>query len=116
MAEISHEDPARRTVTIFGDCPVLCHAIAHLLQPGGYELHLVDTNREEPAPARSDVVLVTAGSHEPAHFAAEAPVLWLVDTLEEAEHLGEKAILWPCAAKELRVRVAARVLAGATPI
>lgn len=116
MAEITHEDPTRRTVTILGDCPVLCHAIAHLLRPGGYEARIVDTARDEPAPARPDVVLVTTGKHDPARLAADAPVLCLVDTPEEAERLGERGLLWPCAAEELRARIAACVRADAAPV
>lgn len=104
--EITHEDPARKTVSILGDCPVACRAIAHFLRSGGYEARIVEVTCGEPVPAHSDLALVIAGSRAASRLPADVPVLWLVDTREEAERVGEMCILWPCAAEDLRARVA----------
>lgn len=113
-AEITPGDHRRTTVAILGDCPVVGEAIAYLLRSGGYEARLVDAARGEPA--RADLVLVAAGHPGPERFAGDAPVLWLVDTPEEAERLGGRGILWPCGAGELRARVSELVRAGAAPV
>lgn len=103
----------RNTVAILGDSPVICHAIAHLVEPGGYETRIFDTAQEEAALTGVDVVLVTAGvdsSNWRSPGCAEVvPVIWLVDTPEEKEALVGRGILWPCTAKELQDSVSAAI-------
>lgn len=96
-------------MAILGDSPVVCNAIAHLMQSGGYETRIVDTARCETVPPEADVVLVTAGTHSKARGSGRpvrdvVPVLRLVDTPEEKASLGESGILWPCPAAELHAR------------
>lgn len=120
MADTSCERSARGTVAILGDCPVTCHAIAQLLRSRGYEARLVDTVRGETAPGEPELVLLTAMASPdddgPRRLVAGSRALRLVDTPEEAERMGEKALLWPCAAEELCARVDALVSAGAAPL
>lgn len=114
MVEIPHADPERTTVNILGDNPVVGEAIAELLRSGGYEARVEDPDLGEPV--EPDLVLVTAVHHDPVRLAAGVPVLWLVDTPEEAERLGGRGLLWPCGAEELRGRVAALARAGVAPL
>lgn len=98
-------------MAILGDSPVVCQAIAHLMQSGGYETRIVDTARCETPPAETDVVLVASGTASGGQGPGwDVPVLWLVDTREEKSALGEKGILWPCTAAELQVRVSSALV------
>lgn len=97
---------------------MVCHAIAHLMESGGYEARIFDTVHYESAYPEADVVLITAGAspvgQDPAWLAGSVPVLKLVDTPEEKEALGDKGLLWPCAAEELRARISDAVGASAS--
>lgn len=100
-------------MAILGDSPVVCRAIAHLVESGGYETRIFDTARDEASLSGVDMLLITAGV-EPGHailawYAETVPVLTLVDTSEQKEALGDRGILWPCTAEELHDRLSSAI-------
>lgn len=105
--------PERSTVGILGDSPVVCRAIAHLVELGGYETRILDTAWDAAALADVDIMLVTAGAlpeHTcPASNMTGVPALWLVDTFEEKEAVGGQGLIWPCAAEELYERLSSAI-------
>lgn len=108
-----HHNPEQTTVAILGNSPVVCRAIAHLVESGGYETRILDTVRDEAALAGVDMLLIAAGGlpeHTyPARDAIDVPALRLVDTFEEEEALGGQGILWPCTADELHDRLSSAI-------
>lgn len=100
-------------MAILGDSPVVCRAIAHLVESGGYETRIFDTARDEASLSGVDMLLITAGGlpeHTcPAWNAGDVPVLRLVDTSEQREALGDRGILWPCTAEELHDRLSSAI-------
>ena len=83
MSASGKEDPPHRsTVAILGNSPVICRAIAHLVERGGYETRVVDTVGYEPGDlAGVDVALITAdsdpGDWETQNWSSTFPVLRL---------------------------------------
>lgn len=96
-------------MAILGDSPVVCRAIAYLVESGGYETRILDAAHDEASLAGADILLIAAGGDSgrtiPARHADTVPMLRLVDTPEEKEALGDVGILWPCTAQELQHRV-----------
>lgn len=94
-----------------GDSPVVCHAIAHILESGGHQTLILDAAREAEAALPGVALVLVAGAGAGDQTAAspttDVPVLRLVDTPSQKEALGEKAILWPCSSRELQTTVSA---------
>lgn len=98
-----------RNIVIVGESPVVCHAIAHLVQSGGYTARIVDMAQDDTALTDADAVLIAganAGRQGTSWLAESIPVLRLVDTLEEKKALRERGILWPCTSRELQDSIA----------
>lgn len=116
MSKASSQDAHRKTVAIVGDSPVVCRAIARLVERGGFRTRVLDTMREEPDEAEVDVVLVTAGI-TPACLRSFSclhaiPILKLVDAPIQEEDPQDKSLLWPCAIGELHSALARASAAG----
>ncbi|MBA2441363.1 MAG: response regulator [Rubrobacter sp.] len=104
--------PERITVAIAGDSPVVCRALARLLEAAGYGARVLESARKagmERALAGSHVLLLTTGTAPELkrllRQRAGMPVLELVTTAREGTVEG--AIPWPCTVEELGRRLSA---------
>jgi hypothetical protein len=114
MVAATRQEPVleRTTVAIAGDSPVVCRALARLLEAAGYGARVLESARKagmERALAGSHVLLLTTGTAPELkrllRQRAGMPVLELVTTAGEGT--GEGTVPWPCTVEELGRRLSA---------